>query len=67
VPFKIMLITADEGLERRLAAILVKCPQPGCVVRGYPIEAALAQLHGGYGIDAVILDRHTSGWIDADT
>jgi hypothetical protein len=66
-PFTIMLITADDGLERRVSAVLATCSKPSRVVRANPIEAALAQLQDDSGIDAVILDRHTSGWVCAET
>ena len=66
-PFTIMPITADDGLERRVSAALAKCRKATRVVRASPIEAALAQLHDDQEIDAVILDRHTSGWVCAET
>jgi hypothetical protein len=62
-----MLITEDDGLERRLSAVLARGPRSGRLVRANPIEAALARLRGDSEIDAVILDRHTSGWVSAET
>jgi hypothetical protein len=59
MPFKGMLTTADDGFERRLTAVLATCAKPGCVIRAHPIDAALARLRGGRGVDVVILDRHT--------
>jgi hypothetical protein len=67
VPFTIMLITEDDSLERRLSAALGKGTSSGRLVRANPIEAALARLRGDSEIDAVILDRHTSGWVSAET
>lgn len=66
-PFTIMLITADDRLERRVSTVLARYRKPARVVRANPIEAALARLQGDPEIDAVILDRHTSGWVCAET